>query len=156
MDSPLPSSRAPSRFGASRGSRFRTSSRGCSSTSSCIVRIPFAGESHTTVADDAASLPTITSTPIAAPADPANLPKRTPRKVDDDVLAAIMPGPGREKLARGPVLVVTTGQQPGLFTGPLFTIYKALTAIALARRLESVYRTPVVPVFWIAGDDHDF
>jgi uncharacterized protein YllA (UPF0747 family) len=54
------------------------------------------------------------------------------------------------------VLVVTSGQQPGLFTGPLYTIYKALSAVALARRIERERRTPVVPVFWVAGDDHDF
>src|SRR5207247_6773249 len=52
--------------------------------------------------------------------------------------------------------VITTGQQPGLFTGPLYTVYKALSAIALARRLERERRVPVVPVFWVAGDDHDF
>jgi uncharacterized protein YllA (UPF0747 family) len=51
---------------------------------------------------------------------------------------------------------VTTGQQPGLFTGPLYTVYKALSAIALARRLERDRRVPVVPLFWVAGDDHDF
>jgi len=54
------------------------------------------------------------------------------------------------------VLVVTTGQQPGLLTGPLFTVYKALSAAALARVLETRWKRPVVPVFWIAGDDHDF
>ena len=54
------------------------------------------------------------------------------------------------------VLVVTTGQQPGLFTGPLYTIYKALSAAALARHLEAEWNRPVVPVFWSAGDDHDF
>ena len=53
-------------------------------------------------------------------------------------------------------LCVTTGQQPGLLTGPLFTIYKALTAVALARRLERTAGRPVVPVFWVGGDDHDF
>jgi bacillithiol biosynthesis cysteine-adding enzyme BshC len=53
-------------------------------------------------------------------------------------------------------LCVTTGQQPGLFTGPLFTIYKALSAVALARRCERTLGRPVVPVFWVAGDDHDF
>jgi bacillithiol synthase len=51
---------------------------------------------------------------------------------------------------------VTTGQQPGLFGGPLFTISKALTAIALARRLEAVLDAPVLAVFWIASDDHDW
>lgn len=53
-------------------------------------------------------------------------------------------------------LVVTTGQQPGLFTGPLYTVHKALAAAALARVLERRWKRPVVPLFWIAGDDHDF
>src|SRR5213075_3202620 len=60
-----------------------------------------------------------------------------------------------ERLFDG-ALCVTTGQQPGLFTGPLYTLYKALTASALARTLEQRLRRPVVPVFWVAGDDHDF
>src|SRR5205085_140618 len=42
------------------------------------------------------------------------------------------------------------------FTGPLYTVYKALSAMALAARLERERRAPVVPVFWVAGDDHDF
>jgi bacillithiol biosynthesis cysteine-adding enzyme BshC len=53
-------------------------------------------------------------------------------------------------------LCVTTGQQPGLLTGPLYTIYKALSAAALARAMQSKLQRPVVPVFWVAGDDHDF
>jgi bacillithiol biosynthesis cysteine-adding enzyme BshC len=53
-------------------------------------------------------------------------------------------------------LVVTTGQQPGLFTGPLYTIHKALSAAALARLLEDRWQRPVQAVFWLAGDDHDF
>lgn len=53
-------------------------------------------------------------------------------------------------------LCITTGQQPGLLTGPLFTIYKALTAIAVARSVEQHLSRPVVPLFWVAGDDHDF
>ena len=53
-------------------------------------------------------------------------------------------------------LAVTTGQQPGLFTGPLYTIHKALSAAALAAMLEARWGRPVVPVFWLAGDDHDF
>ncbi len=62
----------------------------------------------------------------------------------------------REKLRRPDVLVVTTGQQPGLFTGPLYTIHKALSARAMAALLEERWHRPVVPVFWLAGDDHDF
>src|ERR1044072_1655709 len=96
----------------------------------------------------------IESTPIAKAA-PA-IPKGTPRRIDPNVLAAVLPGPGRDRLAAGEVRVVTTGQQPGLFTGPLYTINKALSAIALAARLERERGVPVVPVFWVAGDDHDF
>lgn len=51
---------------------------------------------------------------------------------------------------------MTTGQQPGLFTGPLYTIYKALSAVRLARALETVLDRPVVPLFWVASDDHDW
>lgn len=52
--------------------------------------------------------------------------------------------------------VVTTGQQPGLFTGPLYSVYKGLTAIALAARLEARLGRPVLPVFWVASEDHDW
>ncbi len=101
-----------------------------------------------------AALPRIVGTPIAAPAArPAEV---RPRRVAADTLAAVLPGPGRDRLAAGPVLAVTTGQQPGLFTGPLYTVYKALSVLALARRLERERRVPVVAVFWVAGDDHDF
>src|SRR5213078_2374491 len=82
--------------------------------------------------------------------------RATPRRVAPEVVASTLPGPGRDRLAGDAVLAVTTGQQPGLFTGPLYTIYKALSAIALARRLERERGVPVVPVFWVAGDDHDF
>ena len=61
-----------------------------------------------------------------------------------------------ERLDQADALVVTTGQQPGLFTGPLYTVYKALSAAALARQLEAAWRRPVIPIFWSAGDDHDF
>jgi bacillithiol synthase len=60
------------------------------------------------------------------------------------------------RLRRPGVLAVTTGQQPGLLTGPLYTVYKALSAAALARQLEARWGRTVVPMFWIAGDDHDF
>lgn len=51
---------------------------------------------------------------------------------------------------------VTTGQQPGLFTGPLYSIYKAMTAIRLARGLEVLLERPVAPLFWVASEDHDW
>ena len=52
--------------------------------------------------------------------------------------------------------MVTTGQQPGLFGGPLHGLYKAMTAAALARRLEGELGRPVLPVFWVASEDHDW
>lgn len=52
--------------------------------------------------------------------------------------------------------VVTTGQQPGLFGGPLYSLYKGLTAIRLARELEDRLEIPVLPVFWVASEDHDW
>lgn len=53
-------------------------------------------------------------------------------------------------------LFVTTGQQPGLFTGPLYSVYKALTAVRLASALEDLLERPVIPLFWVASEDHDW
>lgn len=53
-------------------------------------------------------------------------------------------------------VAVVTGQQAGLFTGPLYSLYKALSAIGLAKRLEQELNRPVVPVFWVASEDHDW
>jgi bacillithiol biosynthesis cysteine-adding enzyme BshC len=73
---------------------------------------------------------------------------------------AFVPSEARDtalaKLAEPGAVAVTSGQQPGLFTGPLYTVHKALSTAALARVLERRWSRPVVPVFWIAGDDHDF
>ena len=96
----------------------------------------------------------VVSTPIPLPA--GKIPAGKPRRIAPEVLTAVLPGPGRDRLAGGEVLAITTGQQPALFTGPLYTVNKALAAVALAARLEQERGLPVVPVFWIAGDDHDF
>ncbi len=51
---------------------------------------------------------------------------------------------------------VVTGQQAGAFGGPLFTLLKAVTALQLARRAETDLAVPVVPVFWVDAEDHDW
>lgn len=53
-------------------------------------------------------------------------------------------------------LAVVTGQQPGLFGGPLYTFYKALSAILISRELERDAPGRVVPIFWIESADADF
>ncbi|MBI3895960.1 MAG: bacillithiol biosynthesis cysteine-adding enzyme BshC [Acidobacteria bacterium] len=58
------------------------------------------------------------------------------------------------KLEQPGCFAVVTGQQVGLFTGPAFAIYKALTAVQLAQSL-SQQGLPSVPVFWLATEDHD-
>jgi bacillithiol synthase len=81
-----------------------------------------------------------------------------------DWLDRLMPafeatGKAKERLdsvARGKGVVVTTGQQPGLFGGPIYTLSKALSALALADSLQEVTGVPVAPVFWAATDDTDF
>jgi bacillithiol biosynthesis cysteine-adding enzyme BshC len=56
---------------------------------------------------------------------------------------------------RSTAATVVTGQQTGLFLGPLYTVYKAASAIRLARFLAERWGTPVVPVFWLQTEDHD-
>jgi len=60
-----------------------------------------------------------------------------------------------ELLREADTVAVVSGQQAGLFTGPLFTIYKAVSAVKLAGCLRQ-RNTKAVPVFWIAAEDHDF
>ncbi len=61
-----------------------------------------------------------------------------------------------EKLVQPRCRVVATGQQVGLFGGPLFTFTKALGASLWARHLEEITGDPAVAVFWMAGEDHDY
>lgn len=61
-----------------------------------------------------------------------------------------------ERVAAANGIVVTTGQQPGLFGGPTYTLLKAFSALALADRIERDTGIPAAPVFWAATDDADF
>ena len=63
--------------------------------------------------------------------------------------------PALERLARPGTVAVVTGQQVGLFTGPSYTIYKALHAVKLAAWLTE-NGIEAVPMFWLASEDHDF
>jgi len=99
----------------------------------------------------------IVTTPIDAP---VRWPAPRDGGVRPELLEAFVGANGTthnlDRLRDPTTLVVTTGQQPGLLTGPLYTIHKALSAVAMARLLEARWRRPVVPVFWAAGGDHDF
>ncbi len=74
--------------------------------------------------------------------------------------AALAPSLARaanlEALAGGGTAVVVTGQQVGLFLGPLYGFYKAASAIAVARALAAEAGVRCVPLFWLQTEDHDF
>jgi bacillithiol biosynthesis cysteine-adding enzyme BshC len=89
------------------------------------------------------------------------------RRIPRDALAAVLSAQNRsygcgpetlgqiEKIVRDETCAVVTGQQVGLFSGPLYTIYKALTAVKLVERLNRDGLGSFVPVFWLASEDHD-
>ncbi len=59
-----------------------------------------------------------------------------------------------QQLEQGAVAVVG-GQQAGVLTGPLYSVHKAISVISLAKEQSEKLQRPVVPIFWIAGEDHD-
>jgi bacillithiol biosynthesis cysteine-adding enzyme BshC len=73
-----------------------------------------------------------------------------------EALQALQLKLGLQREFRGDEAVIVTGQQPGLFLGPMYTLYKAVTAVALARRMRERHGIACVPVFWVASEDHDF
>ncbi len=100
------------------------------------------------------TMTTIISTPV-----PGRLPEIVPLDSPPDATLlgdALLPSEAADRLRVPRTLAVTTGQQPGLLGGPICVDYKALAARALARCLEQRWDRPVVPTFWLAGDDHDW
>ncbi len=62
---------------------------------------------------------------------------------------------GARALAQPGTFAVVTGQQPGFLVAPLYSVYKALQTVRLARELAKQWKRPVVPLFWNHADDHD-
>jgi bacillithiol biosynthesis cysteine-adding enzyme BshC len=78
------------------------------------------------------------------------------RKAAVEALRPLNSGnPALDKLAQPGTVAIITGQQVGLFSGPVYTIYKALTAIRIANDLNAS-GISAVPMFWLATEDHDF
>lgn len=61
-----------------------------------------------------------------------------------------------DRLKQDDALAIVTGQQLGIYGGPVFTMFKTLTTIYQARQLEDALNRPVIPVFWLADEDHDY
>ncbi|WP_078413473.1 bacillithiol biosynthesis cysteine-adding enzyme BshC [Priestia abyssalis] len=60
------------------------------------------------------------------------------------------------KLKNHRSVVVVGGQQAGILTGPMYTVNKVLSILKFAKQQEEKLNVPVIPIFWIAGEDHDF
>lgn len=84
--------------------------------------------------------------PASRPWDPALV----------DAMRAYQTRLGLERDFHGDEAVIITGQQPAIFTGPLYTIYKAITTLKAADALERRHGKPVMPIFWVGSEDHDF
>ncbi len=97
------------------------------------------------------------------PADPASFaraaaqieyPEERRRKLVEALREQNGDSAALDELARPGTVAVVTGQQVGLFSGPSYTVFKALTAVKLAERLTRE-GLRAVPVFWLASEDHD-
>lgn len=84
----------------------------------------------------------------------AHIPDDRRRAVVSALRRINAPSPSLDALADPATVAVVTGQQVSLFGGPCYALYKALTAVKLARQLTAS-GIPAVPVFWMATEDHD-
>jgi len=134
-----------------------------------LSRLPWIRPLVKAYADDYASVaPLFAGNPADSAAWRATIERVQRARRDRTALAALL---ARQLEARGapaaaqraaatladPASVaVVTGQQAGLFGGPLYTLLKAATAIQLARRAREAHGVPTVPVFWVDAEDHDW
>jgi bacillithiol biosynthesis cysteine-adding enzyme BshC len=92
---------------------------------------------------------------LAALAAQSSFPDERRARVVEALAALNQGNASLEMLAKPGTVAIITGQQVGLFSGPAYTVYKALTAIRIASELTA-QGTPAVPMFWLATEDHDF
>lgn len=130
-----------------------------------VVTIPFGGSPLTRAALVGTTPPAWCEHPPAGAAEWATRARETMRDASIGEWAATLApalaasGAAAKRLSRsagGKGVLVTTGQQPGLFGGPIYTWSKALSALALADGLERETGIPTAPVFWAATYDADF
>lgn len=98
--------------------------------------------------------------PEAPPSEPPPGRARLKRAFEETYAGWALPRPpaterSLQDIGEAGTAIITAGQQPGFLGGPLYTIYKALHAIALARRYRALTGRPSVPVFWVVSEDHD-
>lgn len=91
---------------------------------------------------------------LAAARQAIQYPESRRARVAAALAALNAPSSNLELFARAGTAAVLTGQQVGLYGGPAYTLYKALSAIVLARQLTAQGQ-PTVPIFWLATEDHD-
>ena len=128
-----------------------------------VLTRPLGGSSLAELATRAAGGSLYPRRPEGADAWRARM-EQTRRETPADWLGAIAPAivaggaaaHRLERVARDGGVIVTTGQQPGLFGGPVYTWSKAISALALADALEEATGTPTAPLFWAATDDADY
>jgi len=95
-----------------------------------------------------------TTDPVAAAAKDLEFPENRRAELVSALAKLNADNPHLSILAKPGAVAVVTGQQVGLFSGPSYAVYKALTAVKLAQNL-SERGIPAVPIFWLATEDHD-